>query len=167
MQRLVTIQWLRGAAAVLVVWFHAMFLVKERYLGAFQTEFAFLSSLGAVGVDLFFMISGFVVTLAALRARTVAGFLSDRMLRIWPPYIVATLAYLAVQPSEVGRPGRVLASLLFIEPFDTTAHRVEIPTHRSTLHKFRVSEARQYATLSLGHAKPIDATQSERPTVRA
>ncbi len=68
-------------------------------------------NLGALGVALFFMISGFVIPFS-FRTHGTAGFLAARLLRIYPVYWVALGAGLAVrygsawywgQPFGVGR----------------------------------------------------------------
>src|SRR5688572_26949281 len=57
---------------------------------------------GAVGVDLFFLISGFIMVQVTVNAgrsvRDVADFLARRVARIWPVYAVATLVAVALHP---------------------------------------------------------------------
>jgi exopolysaccharide production protein ExoZ len=79
MKRLYGIQYLRAAAALGVVVFHA----AERS----GTHFA----IGAAGVDVFFVISGFIMwVVASERAPSPAVFLRDRIERIAPLYWIAT-----------------------------------------------------------------------------
>jgi exopolysaccharide production protein ExoZ len=79
MKRLHGIQYLRAAAALGVVAFHA----AERT----GTHFA----IGAAGVDVFFVISGFIMwVIASERALSPATFLRDRIERIAPSYWIAT-----------------------------------------------------------------------------
>lgn len=64
---------------------------------------------GFVGVDVFFVISGFLIInqiRTALEARrfSIAGFYARRALRILPPYFVMLLATLAVAPVVLGSP---------------------------------------------------------------
>ncbi|MCA8897615.1 MAG: acyltransferase [Hyphomonas sp.] len=97
MQRLDGIQVLRGLAALAVALFH--FHTVERLYGpdALVPQFA---EYGRAGVDLFFVISGFIMVRVAGRAMpgpvSAGNFLAKRMLRIYPPYWVATLGVLAV-----------------------------------------------------------------------
>jgi exopolysaccharide production protein ExoZ len=73
------IQYLRGIAALGVVLFHA----------ALKTKYSF--AVGAAGVDIFFVISGFIMwTLAANRPLTPWQFLADRAARVVPFYWAAT-----------------------------------------------------------------------------
>ena len=78
---LASIQILRAAAAVSVVLFHACQWS--------QLDFG----VGAAGVDLFFVISGFVLwTACETRPTTPASFLRARATRILPLYWIVTLA---------------------------------------------------------------------------
>jgi exopolysaccharide production protein ExoZ len=79
MKRLHGIQYLRAVAALGVVVFHA----AERS----GTHFA----IGAAGVDVFFVISGFIMwVIASERSPSPAAFLRDRIERIAPLYRIAT-----------------------------------------------------------------------------
>ncbi len=79
MKRLYGIQYLRAVAALGVVIFHA----TERT----GTHFA----IGAAGVDVFFVISGFIMwVIASDRAPAPTAFLRDRIERIAPLYWIAT-----------------------------------------------------------------------------
>jgi exopolysaccharide production protein ExoZ len=84
-KKLASIQILRAAAALSVAMFHA----------AQWSHFDF--AIGAAGVDVFFVISGFVLwTACEARAPSPAGFLRARAIRILPLYWTITLAVAAV-----------------------------------------------------------------------
>jgi peptidoglycan/LPS O-acetylase OafA/YrhL len=93
-----TIDWiqaLRGIAAVLVVFTHARVVLAQ---GAGQ-ELAWKYLVhGAVGVDLFFIISGFIMVLTTRSSdgsvRYVADFLVKRFSRVWPLLLVVSTVYL-------------------------------------------------------------------------
>jgi exopolysaccharide production protein ExoZ len=93
-QKLRSIQVLRGIAALGVVIYHAS---GSRF------------GVGAAGVDLFFVISGFIM--ATISPGLAAGpFIRDRLWRILPLYFVCSAAYVAlisIQPTTC----RTLASL--------------------------------------------------------
>ena len=94
MQKLRSIQVLRGAAACGVVIYHAT-----------ATKFG----VGAAGVDLFFVISGFIMATISPGQGALA-FIRDRLWRIWPLYLVCFAAYwllIPIQPSTC----RTLASV--------------------------------------------------------
>jgi len=77
--RLYGIQYLRAVAALGVVVFHA----------AERTDWHF--AIGAAGVDVFFVISGFIMwVVAGERAPSPLAFLRDRIERIAPSYWIAT-----------------------------------------------------------------------------
>ncbi len=116
------IQALRAVAAFAVVLGHSMNFLERGYgvLPPVMTEFQ-----GAVGVDLFFVISGFVMTISSgrlLRKRHPARvFLWRRLLRVAPLYWLLTavkLLFLAILPQVllVSRPSvwNVIASFLFV-----------------------------------------------------
>lgn len=85
-QKFETIQLLRGVAAFLVIAMHALHGVEAEgfhwHLGAL------LFSKGLIGVDIFFVISGFVIFYIAFRndRPAVMQFLANRFWRIFPPY---------------------------------------------------------------------------------
>ena len=92
--RLDFIQALRGFAALAVVMYHGKIVVGgPGYGDAGERLFGW----GAAGVDLFFVISGFIMVHATSRSDGSAGytleFLAKRLARIWPVYVIWTLAY--------------------------------------------------------------------------
>jgi exopolysaccharide production protein ExoZ len=80
-----SIQYLRAAAATAVLTYHQLGNVSMFHLRPFQ--------LGQYGVDLFFVISGFImVALTSGRSIGPQRFILDRVTRIAPTYWLATLA---------------------------------------------------------------------------
>jgi hypothetical protein len=124
------IQSLRGVAALLVVCFHAALLV-QRYGWTVHLAHLF-DHWGRIGVDIFFVISGFVMVVTAgdrPRGMYVAcSFMRDRIIRIVPIYWLLTglmTLALAAAPS-VFNTARfdwvlTLASCLFIPTLDRAA----------------------------------------------
>ena len=112
------LQVLRAAAAYLVVLYH--FLVQQHDVFPEAAQIG----LGAAGVDIFFVISGFImVATTAGKAVTPLQFLSNRVARLFPVYGVVTLVIVllfTVGFKPVGvfdvRSSYVIQSLLFI-PF--------------------------------------------------
>ncbi|RJG46399.1 acyltransferase [Mesorhizobium sp. DCY119] len=108
MKKLYGIQYLRAFAALAVVVFHA----AERTGGHF--------AIGAAGVDVFFVVSGFIMwTLAQSRPVTPLQFLRERLERIAPVYWIATAvmvagAFAGLFPNMKLTLGHVLGSLFFI-----------------------------------------------------
>ena len=96
--RLESIQALRALAAVLVAYCHSID-VQMQFSVSRQQRFYYLENFGAIGVDLFFVISGFIITLVARQyVGTKQGlrFLSKRFIRINPIYYVASLLFEAI-----------------------------------------------------------------------
>lgn len=83
-----SIQVLRGIAAVLVTLVHAF----ER---SFHSESVF--RIGNAGVDIFFIISGFIMwTVTCRNLPSAASFLRNRIIRLVPLYYIVTLSLLLV-----------------------------------------------------------------------
>lgn len=88
MQRIYSIQAARALAAFMVVAFHGL-RIQEKYLQSSDLLPAVLE-IGQTGVDLFFVISGFIMVLVSKDSKTAstADFLTKRFLRIYPTYWV-------------------------------------------------------------------------------
>lgn len=96
--RVNSIQFLRGVAALLVVYEHSMD-VATRYGTSWQQKLYHLDNFGCIGVDLFFVISGFIITYVANKYSGFndgTHFLQKRFNRINPVYYIATLLCLVV-----------------------------------------------------------------------
>jgi exopolysaccharide production protein ExoZ len=98
-RRLPALQALRGIAASLIVFFHFAQLYQERTPTPSRIHDSGFGDLGACGVDLFFVISGFIMVYTT---RTKAGgndalvFMTRRILRIYPLYWFWTSLLLAL-----------------------------------------------------------------------
>lgn len=88
MQKLYSIQAARALAAFMVVAFHGL-RIQDKYLQSSNLLPAALEA-GQTGVDLFFVISGFIMVLVSKHSKpaSVADFLAKRLLRIYPTYWV-------------------------------------------------------------------------------
>jgi peptidoglycan/LPS O-acetylase OafA/YrhL len=97
--RFVGLDALRGVAAVMVMLFHYTTRYEEKF--GHTTAPAFTLPWGHLGVDLFFMISGFVIFMTLERTVRPRDFLVSRLSRLFPTYWVAvvfTFAVLAAFP---------------------------------------------------------------------
>jgi len=99
---------LRGIAILLVLWYHASFLFRDLpEFSAQQSPWAMLGVIGSmslggwIGVDLFFVISGFLITSILIRLRAVGGslwlFWGRRGLRILPLAMLYLLALFVLE----------------------------------------------------------------------
>lgn len=107
MRKLLGLQYLRGLAAVAVVLFHA----------AGRSGLNFHA--GEAGVDLFFLLSGFLMVAICGPDTRPLAFLADRIRRIVPVYWIATSIMLAAAlagafPNVRLEAGHVVASYLFV-----------------------------------------------------
>lgn len=95
--RLTGIQLLRFFAATAVVLFHSAAAVQSYYPLAAPTALAWVSSAGNLGVDLFFVISGFIIYYStASRPFDLRDFLWRRGRRLVPIYWVYTALFVAL-----------------------------------------------------------------------
>lgn len=124
MATIIPIQVLRGAAALAVAVLHGQH-EAETYAGSSGRTFAAVALPWEAGVDVFFVISGFVMTYAsrALFGRPGARrrFLAHRIARVVPLYWMTTTLYLVLAlavPRLVSgpppTPGYVAGSYLFV-----------------------------------------------------
>ena len=96
--KLKSIQFLRAAAVVLVVYMHSMVLQVD-HSKSWQQNFLYLYHFGAIGVDLFFVISGFIISFVANKYVGIdqgIHFLKKRFSRINPIYYLASLIFLII-----------------------------------------------------------------------
>jgi peptidoglycan/LPS O-acetylase OafA/YrhL len=97
------IQALRGIAALLVVWAHIKFPVKDLCPNAFDYPMV-RTGHGAIGVDLFFIISGYVISMTACkRHHNPLEFFLARIARVSPLYLVYVLAFISFKEVFMGR----------------------------------------------------------------
>ncbi|WCT71903.1 acyltransferase [Sphingomonas naphthae] len=118
MRTLYGLQYLRGAAAIAVVVFHASARAGHPLL------------IGEAGVDLFFALSGFLmVAITGAHSRPLA-FLADRWRRIAPPYWIATSVFLVgalagLFPRVKLGMWHIASSYLFIPSVSPSSGRVQ------------------------------------------
>ncbi len=111
------VQYLRAVAALSVLLFHAS-------IGTGRGDV-----LGTGGVDIFFVVSGFIMFEIAETGPTPWRFVIDRVRRIVPAYWIVTLVVVAMQLiglTEHSRFGwtRLLKSLLFIPDLDPVKQQI-------------------------------------------
>jgi exopolysaccharide production protein ExoZ len=122
-QQLFSLQYLRAFAALLVVWQHAVFKMPS-FLPATSLH------TGAIGVAVFFVISGFVMQMTTDGKNvTPFEFLKRRIIRVAPLYWVITIVFsallLARDPSVLMNdvsPMRIIKSLFFIPHVSPIQH---------------------------------------------
>lgn len=116
MGKLNSVQYLRAVAVLLVVLFHCVIRVDDSISAGVVT----FAKTGAAGVDLFFVISGFIMWIISAQRPTAPGtFILRRITRIVPSYWAFTLAWAAAAviglfPWVVVTPAHLIQSLFFI-----------------------------------------------------
>jgi peptidoglycan/LPS O-acetylase OafA/YrhL len=96
-----TLDGLRGAAtlAVLAYHLHGCAVVGKLFDGIrFDSLAGIALDTIRLSVDVFFLISGFVIPAAISRARSMGGFLSNRAARIYPTFLVVHLLVFCAGP---------------------------------------------------------------------
>jgi peptidoglycan/LPS O-acetylase OafA/YrhL len=117
------IDGLRGFAILLVVLFHYGARWPDLY--PYQDSYAnnFIVRHGFLGVELFFMISGYVIFMTLDNSRSLLQFLHKRWARLFPAMAIATMLILASAPLFPERPrgmpqlSDALPGLAFIDPY--------------------------------------------------
>ncbi|MFN8348797.1 MAG: acyltransferase [Spirosomataceae bacterium] len=94
------IQVIRGIAAISVVFYHCK--TKLTSDDSLKELLDWLFNSGAAGVDIFFVLSGFVMVYSiesyvVEKEISSIDFLVRRIIRIWPAYLFFTLLYLIIQ----------------------------------------------------------------------
>jgi len=125
--RILALEGLRGFAALLVflVHFHGLFAVFLAPHSFVRKASRFAGSLGNTGVDLFFLLSGFLMYGIVLnKAPAFGSYLYRRVKRLYPVFIAVLAIYLALSriipqesrlPIPLGRAGLyVLANLAML-----------------------------------------------------
>jgi len=101
-----SIQLLRSIAATLVVLFHSQQAFAARVSPALFAQEGYLFGFGAVGVHIFFVISGFIMVLTSCQPGhpyDAKKFYKRRFLRIYPIYWLCALAYVGTH-AAIGEP---------------------------------------------------------------
>ena len=135
---LVSIQCLRGVAALLVVMLHAQGAVALKLPGKSALNgFSALGHFGSIGVDVFFVISGFIMVYVSRDRFGLRGsatdFLARRAIRIVPLYwlVTALMAILllavpqAFDTLKLGV-GHTIASFLFLPTTNSAGEMVPV-----------------------------------------
>jgi peptidoglycan/LPS O-acetylase OafA/YrhL len=104
--RLVEVDALRGVAAMAVVLFHLTTRYMELY--SFKSPPSFSFAYGHYGVNLFFIISGFVIFMTLEKTVRPLDFVVSRFSRLFPVYWVAIILTFALTHA-LGLPGKLVS----------------------------------------------------------
>lgn len=112
--KLDSIQALRGVAVLLVIAFHFRQYLNNVYI---QSDLGNrLFGLGEVGVDIFFVISGFIIVFSTRNAdkNTFSEFISKRFFRLYPVYIAVLLFLIVLDSHTTYSISNIIKSALLI-----------------------------------------------------
>jgi peptidoglycan/LPS O-acetylase OafA/YrhL len=94
-----SIQGLRGVAALSVLLVHMYVMpLLAGFLPQLPPWFHAIANTGGHGVELFFMISGYLIPASLVRHGDVSAFFYDRCMRILPVFVVLHLALFTIGP---------------------------------------------------------------------
>lgn len=127
--RIVAIDGLRGIAALLVVLFHLHGAVARTASDWLWSPLDALARNGFLGVEIFFVISGYVIALSVSKGaptlRYLGRFILRRSIRLDPPYwfgillevllVFLTLRYFSGYPAVMPTPHQLLAHLVYAQ----------------------------------------------------
>jgi peptidoglycan/LPS O-acetylase OafA/YrhL len=120
--RIDALDGVRGLAILLVVLFHALWFDAAMVGGqsvAPGSPYARLASLGWCGVDVFFVLSGYLITGILLRSkgqpRYFRNFYARRALRIFPLYYLVLALLLWVLPRPPATAAEQISYLLYYQ----------------------------------------------------
>jgi peptidoglycan/LPS O-acetylase OafA/YrhL len=124
-ERLVEVDALRGIAALAVLLFHYTTRYQQLYGGIGEPTLSFPH--GHLGVNLFFVVSGFVIFMTLERTRRPLDFVVSRFSRLFPAYWTAIWITYAVT-AAFGLPGKEVtllqaaANMLMVHGFAWVPH---------------------------------------------
>ncbi|MDH0435520.1 acyltransferase [Aeromonas caviae] len=107
-----SIHYLRGLAALFVVFYHTRDSLAFP-IGPIPNLGDFLFAQAYLGVDLFFIISGFVIVLSTQKDKSLLSFISKRFFRIYPLYAFCLISVLMLSQQEYSL-NQILRSFLII-----------------------------------------------------
>ncbi|RMA89637.1 MULTISPECIES: acyltransferase [unclassified Enterobacter] len=118
----ISIHYLRGIAALLVVLFHLRGYINNAYAHSNLGDLLFVN--GAFGVDLFFVISGFIICFATREKECYypIKFVIRRFFRIYPLLIISMLVYFIFLTVKKGSTGLDSWFLWSIAPLQIDYH---------------------------------------------
>ena len=122
MQRIKSLDGLRGMAIILVILFHIFSRWPEYLPSLTGLKYSFLFKYGYLGVSLFFMISGYVIFMTIENCKTFPEFIFKRWIRLFPAIFIVTLIVfltsriIYIRPNGIPNFIDLVSGLIFIEP---------------------------------------------------
>ncbi len=156
--RLAYLDGLRGVAILMVLLFHAYARWPDRLPFGHDLAVSPLAQ-GWAGVELFFIISGFVIFMTLERSHSLADFAARRWRRLFPAMLAATVLIVVTAPLLPDRPqgpigaAGVLPGLLFVDPKWWAVLRLDVVPIEGAFWSLFV-EVQFYAVAGLAFSPP-------------
>lgn len=120
-QRIACIDGLRGVAILCVMLYHAFARWPGLVTMPFGQAYAAAFGWGWLGVELFFIVSGFVICMTLDRCSSFGEFMGKRWLRLFPAMLLASLLIFATagfvdRPAGIPKLSAIVPGLTFIDP---------------------------------------------------
>ena len=114
-----SMEGLRGIAVFLVFWVHYSSLIAPWLAGSSISLADFIHSFGNIGVDLFFVLSGYLIYGSIINSKnfSTAHYSKRRIQRIYPTFLVVFAIYLVLSyvfPSQSKLPADGIEKALYI-----------------------------------------------------
>ncbi len=91
-RRIIELDSLRALAAINLVLFHFTFVYAEKF--GYSSPLGFKWPFGAYGVEMFFILSGFVNSMSLMRRGRPTDFVAARLIRVVPVFLMVIVANL-------------------------------------------------------------------------
>ncbi|QUM83598.1 acyltransferase [Moritella sp. 28] len=121
-KRIEHLDGIRGFAILLVVFFHAYARWPSYLSFVSETKNIFIFQYGFLGVQLFFMISGFVIFMSLDKSDGILDFMRKRWIRLFPIMLISSLlvfvtaSFFSERPAGIPGITDLIPGLIFIHP---------------------------------------------------
>jgi peptidoglycan/LPS O-acetylase OafA/YrhL len=114
-----TMEGLRGIAVFLVFFVHYSSLIKPWLTDTIMSVSSFIHSFGNLGVDLFFILSGYLIygTIITKEIFSVTSYIKRRAIRIYPTFIFVFIIYILLSvifPKESKLPLEFFSLIIYL-----------------------------------------------------
>lgn len=111
------LQIIRATAAFLVVLDHTFATSYKDILepDTYDYVHSLFNNFGAIGVNVFFTLSGFLMVFTMNEKKTSSQFIIDRVIRIYPPYLIYSIPIIIYAMVSQGYDHRITNAIQFVQ----------------------------------------------------